>query len=53
MLEFYSIDYSVAGMDAFLLVFYTGLPAWEAALAFGEDYDSNRMAPFRSLWRQT
>lgn len=29
------------------------LSAWEAALAFGEDYDLNRMAPFRSLRRQT
>lgn len=46
MLEFFAIDHSDAGMDEFLLACYMDLPAWEAALAFGEDYDLVRMDSF-------
>ena len=52
MLEFYSIDHWDAGVDEYLLACYTDLPAREAALAFGEGYDLNRMDPFWSLRRK-
>lgn len=52
MMEFFAIDHSDAGMDEFLLARYMDLPAWEAALAFGEDYDLVRMDSFWSLRHQ-
>jgi len=46
MLGFFAIDHADAGMDEFLLGCYAGIPAREAALAFGEDYDLNRVDTF-------
>lgn len=46
MLGFFAIDHADAGMDEFLLGCYAGIPAREAALAFGEDYDLNRVDRF-------
>jgi hypothetical protein len=46
MLTFFAIDHADAGMDEFLLGWYASIPAREAALAFGEDYDLNRVDTF-------
>lgn len=43
----YAINHSDAGMDEQLLVSYYDLEPREAALAFGNDYDLDRMNP---LW---
>ncbi|MDY0956112.1 hypothetical protein SOM22_16155 [Stenotrophomonas rhizophila] len=44
MLGFFAIDHADAGTDRFLLECYADLPAKEAALAFGEDYELARRA---------
>lgn len=43
MLGFFAIDHADAGMDQCLLECYSDLPAREAALAFGEDYELSRV----------
>jgi len=43
MLGFFAIDHADAGMDRFLLECYVDLPAKEAALALGEDYELCRI----------
>lgn len=42
LLALFAINHSDAGMDEFLLGCYADLPARDAALAFGEDYDLDR-----------
>lgn len=46
MLSFFAIDHADAGMNQFLLECYSDLPAREAALAFGEDYELCRVDTF-------
>jgi len=46
MLGFFAIDHADAGMDQYLLGCYSDLPAREAALAFGEDYELYRVDTF-------
>lgn len=46
MLGFFAIDHADAGMDQCLLECYSDLPAREAALAFGEDYELCRVDTF-------
>lgn len=46
MLVFFAIDHADAGMDQSLLECYSDLPAREAALAFGEDYELSRVDAF-------
>jgi len=46
MLGFFAIDHADAGMDQCLLECYSDLPAREAALAFGEDYELCRVDRF-------
>lgn len=46
MLGFFAIDHADAGMDQYLLACYSDLPAREAALAFGEDYELSRVNVF-------
>lgn len=42
LLHLFAIDHADAGMDACLLGCYADLPPYEAALAFGSDYDLDR-----------
>lgn len=46
MLGFFAIDHADAGLDLCLLECYSDLPATEAALAFGEDYELCRVDTF-------
>lgn len=46
MFGFFAIDHADAGMDQLLLECYSDLPAREAALAFGEDYELCRVDTF-------
>jgi hypothetical protein len=46
MLGFFAIDHADAGMDQCLLECYSDLPAREAALAFGENYELCRVDRF-------
>ena len=46
MLSFFAIDHADAGMDQCLLECYSHLPAREAALAFGENYELSRVDTF-------
>lgn len=46
MLGFFAIDHADAGMDQCLLECYSDLPAREAALAFGKDYELCRVDAF-------
>lgn len=49
MLGVFAIDRADAGMDQHLLECYSDLPAREAALAFGEDYELSRVDTFRPV----
>lgn len=44
--ELFAIDHVDAGMDESDLRLYSDLPPREAALAFGDDYDLERVDPF-------
>lgn len=46
MLGFFAIDHADVGMDRFLLECYADLPAKEAALAFGEEFELCRVDTF-------
>lgn len=46
MLGLYAIDHAEAGMDGKELEWYCDLPAREAALAYGEDFDLCRVDTF-------
>ena len=43
MKKFFAIDHQDAGMDEHQLARYRDLPAREAALTYGEDYDLDRV----------
>jgi hypothetical protein len=43
MKKFFAIDHVDAGMDCSILARYSDLPAQEAAMQFGEDYDLQRI----------
>lgn len=46
MLRLYAIDHTDAGRDGKELAWYCDLPAGEAALAYGEDFDLCRVDTF-------
>ena len=50
MLGFFAIDHADAGMDERELSWYADLPAKDAALAYGEDFDLCRVDTF---WRSS
>lgn len=46
MNELFAIDHTDAGMDESDLRLYSDLSPKDAALAFGDDYDLDRVGPF-------
>jgi len=46
LLKRYAIDHVDAGLDLRLLSLYSNLPAMDAAAAYGEDYDLERVDTF-------
>lgn len=46
MLDFFAIDHAEAGMDRKELGWYADLPAKDAALAYGQDFDLCRVDTF-------
>jgi hypothetical protein len=46
MLSFFAIDHAEAGMDERELGWYTELPAKDAAVAYGQDFDLCRVDTF-------
>lgn len=46
MLSFFAIDHAEAGMDDKELGWYADLPAKDAALAYGQDFDLCRVDTF-------
>lgn len=47
MVGFFAIDHADAGMDEKELGWYADLPAKDAALAYGQDFDLCRVDTFR------